>query len=93
LRIGPAEQESSGGAVSVDDRDDPAGPPATDDSTEQGLDAVDESANSTDTKSGTDEAMGDSDTESGSSSSAEPDGAAEASDGGDGSASESACGG
>jgi hypothetical protein len=86
----PDGGESGGGAVSVDDQDDQDAPPAADDSTEEGPGAVDEAGSSTDTESGTDEATGDSDAESGSSSADEPDGAAEATDGGDGSAGEPA---
>ena len=87
---GESGEESSGGAGSVDDPDDQDTPPAADNSTEQSPDALDESGSSTDTESGTDEGTGGSDAESGSSSSDEPDSAAEASDGGDGSAGEPA---
>ena len=87
---GESGEESSGGAGSVDDPDDQDTPPAADDSTEQSPAALDESGSSTDTESGTDEGTGGSDAESGSSSSDEPDSAAEASDGGDGSAGEPA---
>ena len=82
--------ESGGGEVSVDDPDDQDAPPTVDDSTEESPGVVDESSSSTDTGSGTDEVTSDTDAGSDSSSADQPDGAAEASDSGDGSAEESA---
>ena len=82
--------ESGGGEVSVDDPDDQDAPPTVDDSTEESPGVVEESSSSTDTGSGTDEVTSDTDAGSDSSSADQPDGAAEASDSGDGSAEESA---